>query len=573
MENFSQTSFIDNNNVSDDEMIEKSAFNHPIMMPPIMAQDVTLPDFHIKSSDMSPSSMKIHPYTLFDDNTHENGEFNVHNTQAMNDKQQDDVNNSTWILYKIDDGEDQDNQLTYHHQEAQELKDLDWDDLPNFIRYLDYNQLKEDDCHKANSENRTLLSIRRKMVANNMILRLPYKGTPFYISSKNDFQEKEVAYITQTSTWVLLHKLNGVHQNASQLCLAKIIEEIETKLSHLLDSKYINELHHCQMNINRSLVRMHYLYFVPETHKEEIPVRPIMVCNDGPTMNIVRYITPLLWSIFDRATNCRRFQNGSIDVIHAMEKYAQMGHLKPDETIDGLTIDIILQLVHLVLQNQFCVYNNGLYQQIHGGASGLPLTMLLTYVNLFYGQHSELMKTIEEKNEFFGRYREQAILTWHGSEDAFRTLIKKSIHVEHTEHLMTMSIGSTVHFHDIEISHNNNDVLESKVYYDPNIDTLPNVSDEPMENKSKQLYAVLYRAVRCCSNVMKFHHERHHKQLADYKKRIIEWWKKYYGNEPQTKHIQIKWVESTSKNLTNCDILVNKRPPIHLLTLSKNEKE
>ncbi|CAF4978109.1 unnamed protein product, partial [Rotaria socialis] len=45
MENFSQTSFIDNNNVSDDEMIEKSTFNHPIMMPPIMAQDVTLPDF------------------------------------------------------------------------------------------------------------------------------------------------------------------------------------------------------------------------------------------------------------------------------------------------------------------------------------------------------------------------------------------------------------------------------------------------------------------------------------------------------------------------------------------------
>ncbi|CAF4500485.1 unnamed protein product, partial [Rotaria magnacalcarata] len=62
------------------------------------------------------------------------------------------------------------------------------------------------------------------------------------------------------------------------------------------------------------------------------------------------------------------------------------------------------------------------------------------------------------------------------------------------------------------------------------------------------------------------------KQLADYKKRLKGWWKKYYGNEPQTKHIQIKWVESTSKNLTNADILVNKRPPIRLLTLPKNEK-
>lgn len=38
MENFSQTSFIDNNNVPDDEMIEKSTFNHPIMMHPVSMQ-------------------------------------------------------------------------------------------------------------------------------------------------------------------------------------------------------------------------------------------------------------------------------------------------------------------------------------------------------------------------------------------------------------------------------------------------------------------------------------------------------------------------------------------------------
>ncbi|CAF3411389.1 unnamed protein product [Rotaria socialis] len=318
-----------------------------------------------------------------------------------------------------------------------------------------------------------------------------------------------------------------------------------------------------------------------------------------------------------------------------------------DKTIDGLTIDIILQLVHLVLKNQFCVYNNGLYQQIHDGASGLPLTMLLTYVNLFYGQHIMIYVSFNATD----RYREQAILTWHGSKDAFRTLIKKSIGVEHTENVMTVSTGSTVHFHDLEIGHNSKGVLESKVYYDRDIDILPNVSDESMENLSKQLHAILYRAVRCCSDLENFRRERtlinvsflisglppksidsiiqnfyiefglptrsfsyvlqddayrqlrrnviqdvdrqvelkkqrerqrhntlflpcpkliDHKQLADYKKHIIEWWKKYYGNEPQTKHIQIKWVKSTSKNLTNSDILVNKRPPIRLLTLSKN---
>jgi hypothetical protein len=213
-----------------------------------------------------------------------------------------------------------------------------------------------------------------------------------------------------------------------------------------------------------------------------------------------------------------------------------------------------------------------------------------------------------------------------------------------------MSIGSTVHFHDVEITHNDDNILESKVYYDRNIDLQCNLSDEPMENKAEQLHAVLYRAVRCCSNVMKFNDERRHiqlsflssgltpefiqsggehffskfglsknsfsyllnedeychlrqriiqdteqqmtsnkqrkqenqhtlfipcpifldhQQLDNYKKCIIDWWKKYYGNEPQTKHILIKWIEQTSKNVTNSDLLVNKRPPIRLLTLSK----
>ncbi|CAF1383535.1 unnamed protein product, partial [Rotaria sordida] len=247
------------------------------------------------------------------------------------------------------------------------------------------------------------------------------------------------------------------------------------------------------MTIVRSSVRMHYLYFVPETHKENIPVRSIFVCNNGPTINIVRYITPLLWPIFDRATNCRRFSNGAIDVIHAIEHDAQMSHFQspihfvtfnlddltnifphdesmtalnyllreqlPDQSIAGLTIDTILQLVQLVLTTQFCIYNAAMYQQIHGGASGLPLTMFLAYTYLFFGQYRELVKNFTKKNEFFGSYT-------------------------------------------------NKGTLESKVYYDPNIvDTLPNVSDELMENATKQLYAVLYRAVRCCSDVEKFHSE------------------------------------------------------------------
>ncbi|CAF4939775.1 unnamed protein product, partial [Rotaria socialis] len=522
-----------------------------------MTRDITPHYFDSNNSGMSPASMKTHSCTvqsstLLDDNTHENGEFNVNNTKAMNDKQEDDddeyqdiddddddVNDSTWILYKDDDGEDQDNQLTYHHTEPQKLKDLDWKDLPNFIHNMDYDHLNSHERKSARVENQTLLSIRRKTIAANAIARLPYKGSSVYICSQNSFQQKVGDYMARTGAYKLIHQLNGVNQNASKKCLIDIVERVEIKLHNLLRSKSIAKRQYLAMTIDRSSLRLNYLYFVPETHKGQIPVRPIMVCNDGPTMAIARYITPLLWSIFDRATNCIRFSNGAIDVVHAIERYAQNGHLKPsalfvtlnmdnlttifsheqtiaalksllsdqlkDQMIQGITVDTMIELVYIVLQNQFCVSNNKLYQQFKGGASGLPLTMLLAYINMFYGQHRDLVASFVEKNELFGRYQDQALLTWHGSEDEFHTLFNTGID---TEHLMTMSVGSTIHFHDLEIGHNSKGVLESKVYYDRDIDTLPNVSDESIENLPKQLHAVLYRAVRCCSDLEKFRWER-----------------------------------------------------------------
>ncbi|CAF4336379.1 unnamed protein product, partial [Rotaria magnacalcarata] len=150
-------------------------------------------------------------------------------------------------------------------------------------------------------------------------------------------------------------------------------------------------------------------------------------------------------------------------------------------------------------------------------------------------------------------YQDQALLTWHGSEDEFRTLFNTGTDTEHTENLVTMSIGSTVHFHDLEIGHNSKGVLE-------NVDQ----QAELKKQRDRQRHNTLF---------LPCPHFNDQETLATYKQRLKVWWKKHYGNEPQTKHIQIKWIESTSKNLTNSDILVNKRPPIRLLTLPKNEKQ
>ncbi|CAF5180539.1 unnamed protein product, partial [Rotaria sp. Silwood1] len=100
------------------------------------------------------------------------------------------------------------------------------------------------------------------------------------------------------------------------------------------------------MKINRSTVRMNYLYFVSDTHKEGIPVQPIIVCNDGPTMGISRYLGRLLGLLFNDATYCKKFHKG-YNVIHTMEFYQKSGQLRPTTLFASFNInDLCLNFSH-----------------------------------------------------------------------------------------------------------------------------------------------------------------------------------------------------------------------------------
>ncbi len=147
--------------------------------------------------------------------------------------------------------------------------------------------------------------------------------------------------------------------------------------------------------------------------------------------------------MFDQMTHCQTFSN-SDDLVYSLEQYVQQGYLRETtsfitfninnictkfshpEVIDtlekflhiyaskfgtvaeGLTNETILQLVRLVLQNQFFIYDNKLYQQMYGSPSGSLLTIPLACIFVFYGQSSFpssfIHTSINNKNELFGRY-------------------------------------------------------------------------------------------------------------------------------------------------------------------------
>ena len=166
-------------------------------------------------------------------------------------------------------------------------------------------------------------------------------------------------------------------------------------------------------------------------------MEPIVICKDGPTTDMARYLNRLLWSIIDQVTGGKKFTSGA-DAVLALERYGMDGHLRPatlfatfnvhpivgifphhqalqalerfldahgsESLTDGLNHGTIVQLVRLVLQNQYFVYQNQLYRQTLGSGSGSLLTLPLACIYLFDCQPKLIAALSNNKtNELFGR--------------------------------------------------------------------------------------------------------------------------------------------------------------------------
>ncbi|CAF2935437.1 unnamed protein product [Rotaria sp. Silwood2] len=269
-------------------------------------------------------------------------------------------------------------------------------------------------------------------------------------------------------------------------------------------------------------------------------------------MGISHCLSHLLWSIFTQATGCRIFTNGA-DLVQTFELYSRNNALQSttlfvtfnihelctkfshdimfkalehllltygtEETMDGLTIETILQLVRLVLGNQFFVYQNRLYQQTIGNGSGCPLTIPLTYIYLCYCQPAwmSVLMAQKQQNELFGRFQYDVFLTWNRSEDQLQFLFEKPITLEkhHRAIHIEPSIGTMFHFLDVVLGHHHGH-LHTRIYHDPVMDQyeLPNKFEDETCLSSRLLQMILMYAVRCCSNEESFHFERRYIKLV-----------------------------------------------------------
>ncbi|CAF3782409.1 unnamed protein product [Rotaria sp. Silwood1] len=187
--------------------------------------------------------------------------------------------------------------------------------------------------------------------------------------------------MTRTGIYLLIQELNETDLNSVQRHVSKIVEELTLLLNDLRERQCLTDIQVQQMTVQRSMVQIDYLYFLPDAHQTLFAAVHV---NDLCTLIPHEQLTePLQHFLYDYV---------------------------PDGQVQGLTVDSIIELVRFVLQNQYFIFDNKICRQIKGCGSGQPFNHLLANIFMFYWQQ-DLVKTLVHKNEIFDRYLNEMFFT------------------------------------------------------------------------------------------------------------------------------------------------------------------
>lgn len=149
-----------------------------------------------------------------------------------------------------------------------------------------------------------------------------------------------------------------------------------------------------------------------------------------------RWLYHHLHPIYHQQACKTTFMKGS-DAVQAIQQYQQQGYLKsstlfvtlhiqhllsmfdhdqliialkkfldqafPSNEIENIPIPIILELIRMMFNHQYLIYNGKLYQHKHGSSDRSSLMVLFVNILLFDWEQ-EWIDQLKEKNEIYGRF-------------------------------------------------------------------------------------------------------------------------------------------------------------------------
>lgn len=181
-------------------------------------------------------------------------------------------------IVEFDDGVDEqtdnfmndsdEDELSFHHRVPQVLRDQDWNDVDELVEHMHPGSMDEHARQLTELHKHTILSKRRQLARDKLVMRASYKGHSYHAYPASDFERKSCEYLQQKRhVYTLVQAIDPTNPEVSQRCLADIVNQVATTLKDLLDAKFITDRHYVLMYTSRLYVQMNYLYFVPDTHQ------------------------------------------------------------------------------------------------------------------------------------------------------------------------------------------------------------------------------------------------------------------------------------------------------------------
>ena len=249
-----------------------------------------------------------------------------------------------------------------------------------------------------------------------LVILPPDKGSGTVILNREDYNQKIAQILSDTDKFI-------VDEDQKDNVL-KIEQRIVNYLKDLLTRGLIDKTLFTQLCPKGSITPR--MYGLPKTHKDGIPLRPILSMVGSPFHKLAQWLVEILQPV--RAKFCRFSLKDSFEFVDCIKDLdvkdkimcsfdvsSLFTNVPTQEVIDiickfvkdnGLTLKLPLKelsdLLHLCTRNVQFLFNGVFYKQIDGVAMGSPLGPILA--DIFMAHLETIASTEIQRQSMYRRY-------------------------------------------------------------------------------------------------------------------------------------------------------------------------
>ena len=314
------------------------------------------------------------------------------------------------------------------------------DDYITQLKSNVYDTLKNSTSVFSPSDNIILNTLKCLKNNTNIIIKPSDKNLGLVILDTTHYKELCLIHLNDATTYteVLNYSPNGSYAKL-RLLLNKhnILFKDKKDVNNIkVKTKLADSLLQLEKHDN---LRIPAMYILPKIHKNPMQSRPIVSSTSSMTYHTSVYLDKLLQPVLKKLlTVCTSTQQLILDMEdlicnkNSVILCADVTALYPNiPIIFGLqtvhtvllklqhftptTLNLIMNLLHWVLTNNYCTFNDKVYLQTKGTAMGTPVAV--TYANIFlYGIESPILSKLHYT--YYKRYIDDVFSIWDNASHA-----------------------------------------------------------------------------------------------------------------------------------------------------------